>query len=165
MATPVRRCCSIPRVARRVWMKTPYSSAVCSRRVVSRHETRSREPLNTPTLVLVLPTSMTSSMARLHGHVARDHPQRLSAVRAEHEPAGPPEGHRHPFPSVRRPRAAADALGPLEPRLADPVQTPSEEPSVPPIEGGEHALEDLADVAHPSRLDADGGSEIAQRFG
>src|SRR5215469_11008835 len=61
MATPVTRGGSIPRVARSVSMNMPYSSAVCSRRVVSRHETRSRSPSNTPTFVLVLPTSSTSS--------------------------------------------------------------------------------------------------------
>src|SRR5215831_6345326 len=165
MATPVTRGGSIPRVARSVWMNTPYSSAVCSRRVVSRHETRSREPSKTPTLVLVLPTSITSSMARLHDHVSREHTEGLAAVRAEHERAVAPEVHRHAFPSVRRPRAAPDALRPLEPRFSDAVQAGGEEPSIPPIEGRKHALENLADGRHPSRLDADGGREIAQRRG
>src|SRR5499425_334758 len=165
MATPVTRGGSIPRVARSVWMNTPYSSAVCSRLVVSRHETRSREPSKTPTLVLVLPTSITSSMAPLHGHVSREHTEGLAAVRAEHERAVAPEVHRHAFPSVRRPRAAPDTLRPLEPRFSDAVQAGGEEPSIPPIEGRKHALKNLADGRHPSRLDADGGREIAQRRG
>src|SRR5262252_9164158 len=164
MATPVTCGGSTPRVARSVWMKTPYSSAVCSRRVVSRHETRSREPLNTPTLVFVLPTSMTSSMALLHRHLARDHAQHLPTVRAEHKRSVAPEVHGHPFPSVRRPRAAADALGSLEPSLADPLQTGAEESSIPPVEGGEDGFEDLTDDADPPGLNPDGGGEIAQRL-
>src|SRR5499425_1277302 len=163
MATPVTCGGSTPRVARSVWMKTPYSSAVCSRRVVSRHETRSREPLNTPTLVFVLPTSMTSSMALLHRHVARNHAHDLPTVRADHERPVAPEVHGHPFPPVRRPRAAANALGSLEPRLADPLQTGAEESSIPPVEGGEDSFEDLTDDADPTGLHSDGGGEIAQR--
>ena len=84
-ATPVMPCCSMPRVARSVWMKTPYSSAVCSRRVVSRHDTSRRGPLKTPILVLVLPTSMTSSMDRLHRDLARHDSHRLAAFRPEQE--------------------------------------------------------------------------------
>ena len=42
IATPVMCCCSMPRVASRVWMNTPHSSAVCSRRVVRRQDARRR---------------------------------------------------------------------------------------------------------------------------
>src|SRR6266568_128632 len=93
MATPVMRCCSMPRVPRSVWMKTPYSSAVCSRRVVNRHDASRREPLKTPILVFVLPTSMTSSMDRLHRDFARHHPHRLAAVRAKQQGAVGVQAH------------------------------------------------------------------------
>src|SRR4249920_1892762 len=97
MATPVMPCCSMPRVLRSVRMKTPYSSAVCSRRVVSRHDTSSRGPLKTPILVLVLPTSMTSSMDRLRRDLARHDPHRLAAVRPEEEGAVGGQAHRDPL--------------------------------------------------------------------
>src|SRR5215813_7342415 len=139
MATPVTCGGWTPRVASSVWM-------------------------NTPTLVFVLPTSMTSSMALLHRHVARDHAQHLPTVRAEHERSVAPEIHGHPFPPVRRPRAAADALGSLEPRFADPLQTEAEESSIPPVEGGENGFEDLTDDADPTGLHPDGSGEIAQRL-
>src|SRR5262249_58175146 len=129
---PATRGAWTPRVEGGVGMNPPYPPPVCSRRVVSRHETRSREPSNTPTLVLVLPTSMTSSMARLHGHVSREHTEGFAAVRAEHERAVAPEVHRHAFPSVRCPYAAPDALRPLEPRLSAPVQAPPHAPPIPP---------------------------------
>src|SRR5215472_18111318 len=130
-------------------MATPVTCCGSTPRVVSRHETRSREPLNTPTLVFVLPTSMTSSMALLHRHVARDHAQHLPTIRAEHERPVAPEVHGHPFPPVRRSRAAAYALGSLEPRLADHLQTGAEESSIPPVEGREDGFEDLTDDADP----------------
>src|ERR1700730_6641849 len=102
-------------------MKTPYSSAVCSRRVVSRHDTRRRDPLKTPILVLVLPTSMTSSIGGLHGHVTRDDSQRLANVRPQQQRAVVSKVARAAFPSGPGPRPAPDALGTLEPCLADPV--------------------------------------------
>src|SRR6267143_1841083 len=73
MATPRIWAGSIPRVRSSVSMKRPYSSAVCSRRLVSRHDTRSRSPSYTPTFVLELPTSSTSSISgdpQLAGHHA-----------------------------------------------------------------------------------------------
>ena len=61
--TPWMSAARIPRECRNVSMKSPYSSAVCSRRLVRRHETSRRCPSNTPIFVLVLPTSATSSMS------------------------------------------------------------------------------------------------------
>src|SRR5262249_56350633 len=98
-----------------------------------------------PLLVWVWRTSRPSSMARLHGHVPREPPEGFAAVRREHERAVAPEVHRHAFPSVRCPYAAPDALRPLEPRLSDAVQAGGEEPSIPPVEGREHAFEHLVD--------------------
>src|SRR5215470_17116645 len=73
MATPWICRGSIARERSSVSMNMPYSSAVCSRRVVRRHDTRSRSLSKTPTLVLVLPTSSTSSTSDdpdLAGHHA-----------------------------------------------------------------------------------------------
>src|SRR3970040_851958 len=110
MATPVMRCGSMPRVLRSVWMKTPYSSAVCSRRVVSLHETSSRGPLKTPILVLVLPTSMTSSMRYLRRDLTRDDPHRLAAVHSEQQGRGLRQPRRDALAAVACPGGAADAL-------------------------------------------------------
>src|SRR5713101_9616757 len=110
MATPVMRCCSMPRVPRIVWMNTPYSSAVCSRRVVSRQDARRRGPLKTPILVLVFPTSMTSSMDGLHHDFARHDPDQCAAVRPEQERPVEIQAHGDAFAAVRRRRSAADAL-------------------------------------------------------
>src|ERR1700694_4826380 len=115
MATPVMRCCSMPRVPRSVWMKTPYSSAVCSRRVVSRHEASRRGPLKTPILVLVLPTSMTSSMDGLHHDFARHDAHRLAAVRPEQQRPVQIQADGDALSPVARRRPAADALRALEP--------------------------------------------------
>src|SRR5215510_16575242 len=60
-----------PRDPSIVSMKSPYSSAVCSRRLVMRHEVTRRSPSNTPIFVLVLPTSATSSMRVSRGHLVR----------------------------------------------------------------------------------------------
>ena len=75
-------------------MKSPYSSAVCSRRLVRRHETSRRSPSNTPIFVLVFPTSATSS------------------IRASSWFIGAPGGG----PSPRGP-AAHTALPPLSPHV------------------------------------------------
>src|SRR5947207_7541221 len=63
-------------------MKNPYSSAVCSRRVVNVHDMRSPASSHSPTLVLVLPTSITSSMAalRYHADVGPTAPARRAEV-------------------------------------------------------------------------------------
>jgi len=50
MAMPVMSRVSTPRVRRSVSTKRPYSSAVCSRRVVSDHDTSRRASSQTPTL-------------------------------------------------------------------------------------------------------------------
>src|SRR5439155_7054001 len=65
---------------RSVSMNTPYSSAVCSRRLVRTQDTRSRSPSKTPIFVLVLPTSATSSMDHLRRDLARDDPLHPPAV-------------------------------------------------------------------------------------
>src|SRR6266850_883051 len=115
MATPVMRCCSMPRVPRSVWMKTPYSSAVCSRRVVSRHDASRRAPLKTPILVLVLPTSMTSSMDGLHHDFARHDSQGLAVVSPEKQRPVQIQADGDALAPVSRRRSAADALRALEP--------------------------------------------------
>src|ERR1043165_3832262 len=58
-ATAVTWPGSRPLERNNVWMRRPYWSAVCSRRVVSVHDTRSPASSHKPTLVLVLPTSRT----------------------------------------------------------------------------------------------------------
>ena len=55
---------SRPEPANRLRTRIPYSSAVCSRRVVSRQWARSSGPSKTPSTVLVLPTSIVSSTCR-----------------------------------------------------------------------------------------------------
>ena len=62
-ATASIRAGSSPDVAKRLRTSTPYSSAVCSRRVVTRQWTTSVPRSKTPRTVLVFPTSTVSSMA------------------------------------------------------------------------------------------------------
>src|SRR5207247_9274189 len=80
MATPWMSLAGIPRARRRVSMNTPYSSAVCSRRLVRTQDTRSRSCSKTPIFVFVLPTSATSSMVHLRRDLARDDPLHSAAV-------------------------------------------------------------------------------------
>src|SRR5574342_318441 len=138
MATPVMRCCSMPRVPRSVWMKTPYSSAVCSRRVVSRHDPSSRGPLKTPILVLVLPTSMTSSMLDLRRDLARKNPHGLAAIGLQQQGPVGSQTHGDALASIRRPRAAADALRAPEPGRAERPEPSIEEAPLPAIQSGQH---------------------------
>src|SRR3990172_5000750 len=138
MATPVMPSCSMPRVLRSVRMKTPSSWAVCSRRVVSLHDAAGRGPRKTPILVLVLPTSMTSSMLSLRRDLPRDDPHRLAAVRSEQQGAVVGQPHRDALAAVSRARAAADALGAPEPGRAERAESSLEEAGVPAVEGGPH---------------------------
>src|SRR5947209_3251586 len=59
--TPAIWPTSTPEAANRLRTRMPYSSAVCSRRVVRRQWALSSSPSCTPKTVLVLPTSMVSS--------------------------------------------------------------------------------------------------------
>src|SRR5438552_7435639 len=72
MAMPRMSGARMPRVCSSVPMNSPYSSAVCSRRLVRRQDARRRAPSNTPILVLVFPTSATSSMGPLLCPVSGD---------------------------------------------------------------------------------------------
>ena len=60
-ATPSTDRGSMSDPAKRLRTRMPYSSAVCSRRVVRRQCARSVSPSWTPRTVLVLPASMVSS--------------------------------------------------------------------------------------------------------
>src|SRR5438552_916232 len=60
-ATPAIWPTSTPEAANRLRTRIPYSSAVCSRRVVRRQWALSSSPSCTPRTVLVLPTSMVRS--------------------------------------------------------------------------------------------------------
>src|SRR6266542_2139107 len=142
MATPRIFCCSMPRVASRVWMKTPYSSAVCSRRVVSRHETRSFESWQTPILKFVLPTSMSRSMVSLRRHFARQNPHRLAGIGAEHERTVRSQVYRHTLDPAGPPGPPTDGPGPGEPGLADGFEAAREELPVSQVERRPHRVED-----------------------
>src|SRR5207249_10490362 len=116
IAMPWMSLAEIPRARRSVSMNTPYSSAVCSRRLVRTQDTRSRSPSKTPIFVLVLPTSATSSMDHLRRDLARDDPLHPPAVvyqqRAVHVEA---DGH---AAEGVHPDRAPDGLTPCEPALA-----------------------------------------------
>src|SRR6266536_5527257 len=163
MATPVMRCCSMPRVPRIVWMNTPYSSAVCSRRVVSRQDARRRGPLKTPILVLVFPTSMTSSMDGLYHDFARHDPDQCAAVHPQQQGAVGVEVDHDALASVRCPRPPADALGALEPGRADRGEPSFEESPIPAAEGAEKRRQQLLERVRPPRLDPDRGRHVADR--
>ena len=64
MITPVMAFWSNPASANKFRVSTPYSSTVRSRAVVKRQFATSSSPRNTPSTVLVLPTSMVSSIYR-----------------------------------------------------------------------------------------------------
>src|SRR5262249_7619019 len=122
MATPRISCWLMPRVARMVRMNTPYSSAVCSRRVVRRQDTRIRESWHTPILVLVLPTSMSRSMAGLRGDVTRQDADHRAVVHPDHEGAVGGQIHGQPLASVTRSGPATDAPRALEPGRPERAQ-------------------------------------------
>src|SRR5215470_8305255 len=146
-------------------MKTPYSSAVCSRRVVRRHDTSRRAPSKTPILVLVFPTSMTSSIGGLHGHLAREDPHRLAAVRPDHQCAVVGKVYDHANPAVARPHLSPDAIRALEPGLPETRQARGEEALVPVVEGFQHRPPRLPETAHAARLHAHRGGEGPPRIG
>src|SRR5256712_1456125 len=131
-ATPSIWRGSMPRVRSRVSMKRPYSSAVCSRRLVSRHDTRRRSPSYTPTFVLVLPTSSTSSNSddsQLAGHHAMPPPADL-----QHERAVGVEVHGHPGDAVHR-DAATDRVRERQPARAHRREAVALQLRAPAVEG------------------------------
>src|SRR2546425_1581057 len=130
MATPRISCWVMPRVARMVRMNTPYSSAVCSRRVVRRQDTRSRESWHTPIFVLVLPTSMSRSMVSLRGDFARDDANHRAVVHPDHEGAVGGQIHGQPLASVAGMDPATYAPGALEPGRPERAQASLDEARV-----------------------------------
>src|SRR5207248_7430711 len=62
MTTPVIASRSSPASVNRFLVSTPYSSTVCSRAVVNRQLAINSSPRNTPSTVLVLPTSIVSNV-------------------------------------------------------------------------------------------------------
>src|SRR5256885_659826 len=176
MATPRISCWVMPRVARMVRMNTPYSSAVCSRRVVRRQDTRSRESWHTPIFVLVLPTSMSSSMISLRGDFARDDANHRAVVHPDHEGAVGGQIHGQPLASVAGMDPATYAPGALEPGRperggdgrpknhrhqeapAGPVEpdAPAPSPARTLVGGGHHGPLGGAGCRAPGRLDLRG---------
>src|SRR2546421_617378 len=133
-ATPWRSDGWMPRVRSSVPKKIPYSSAVCSRRLVRRQDTRSRSPSNTPILVLVFPTSATSSIGRpppgrrrRPGDLPRDdppsavnrvlHEKRAVRVDADDERRSVGTAARFEQDSTELSPARQHVVGPLEPGL------------------------------------------------
>src|SRR6266581_2552469 len=163
MATPVMRCCSMPRVPRSVWMKTPYSSAVCARRVVSRHDASRRGPLKTPIFVLVLPTSMTSSMDGLHHDFARHDSHRLAAVRPKQERPIQIQADGDALAPVGSRRSAADALCAFEPGRQQRAEPCLGEALVAIVERSQDCSQHFVDGPLASSFDPHGSRELPYR--
>src|SRR5262245_15638229 len=100
-------------------MNTPYSSAVCSRRLVRRHETKRRRPSKTPTPVLVFPTSITSSMALLlpglFTGISRHDADEVALAGIHEEGAVIVDVHRDALAPVRGPHRPAERSGAAPP--------------------------------------------------
>ena len=101
---PRPRCAegSRPEPENRLRTRMPYSSAVCSRRVVSRQCTSSCGPSNTPSTVFVLPTSIVRSMPTAITPRAAG-----AGPRPRGRAACAPSGRRRPAARPPRPRRAA----------------------------------------------------------
>src|SRR5688572_14546915 len=85
-ATPPMSAGATPEPRKRLRTRMPYSSVVCSRRVVSRQCAFSASPSWTPSTVLVLPTSMVRSRGMVSGSgCGRPHFADLAGV---HEDSG-----------------------------------------------------------------------------
>src|SRR5262245_7926089 len=153
MATPWICRGSIARERSSVSMNMPYSSAVCSRRVVRRHDTRSRSPSNTPTFVFVLPTSSTSNMSEDSDLAGHDAMTALAVL--EQQRAIDVEIHRDAGDTVDG-DTPSDRVGYGQPARADRRQPVVLELRAPVVEGLErHRQHGVAlDVA--SRLQPDG---------
>src|SRR5688572_9065402 len=154
IATPVMVAGVSPRVRSSVSMNRPYSSAVCSRRLVSRQEASRRGPSYTPILVLVLPTSMASSIALRD--LARHHAA-APAVRVGHdERAVGVHVHRHAADAVDRDRAA-QRVGQRAPALSDRREALALEPPAPLAEGVEQRGQQRVAVHQAAAHEPDGG--------
>src|SRR5262249_25775604 len=126
----------MPRVWRNVSMTSPYSSAVCSRRLVIRHELTRRGPSNTPIFVLVLPTSPTSSMLISRGRLpldlpGDDPPDPLAGV--DQQRAVAVEVSRGAGDAVDR-HVPADRVAEALPALADGAEALAFQPRAPRVE-------------------------------
>src|SRR5437899_9869309 len=160
MATPWMSPTGIPRARRSVSINTPYSSAVCSRRLVRTQDTRSRSRSKTPIFVFVLPTSATSSMVRLRRDLARDDPLRSAAV-VHQERAVRVEADGDAADGVDR-DSAPDRLAPREPALAHRAEALSLEPRAPRVELLEQRLEYRVAIGRPARLDQHGRRAVGE---
>src|SRR5574341_2584085 len=169
IATPWTSEVWMPRVRSSVSMKRPYSSEVCSRRLVRRQETSSRRASKMPIFVLVLPTSATSSMVRpplarrpgprlgdLAGHDSRQPPVLLHQERAVGR-----QVHGHAAHAVHR-DAPSDGVGEGEPPLAhrgDPLVL---EATPPRVELLQHRREHGVALRRPARLPRHGGRVVPE---
>ena len=142
MATPVTCCGSMPRVRSRVWMNTPYSSAVCSRRLVSRHDTS--EPL---TVIDAHPRigvadldheqHPASALSRPSPR-ARHHPRQRAAADVDEQRPVPVHVHGHPVPAVRQAHARADRARPAPPRVPQRAEASGQPRVVAHVKRGQH---------------------------
>src|SRR5713226_1953393 len=163
IATPWRTDGWMPRVRSSVSKRIPYSSAVCSRRLVSRQDARSRSPSKTPILVLVLPTSATRSIGdppparspRGALDRPRDDPPDASRVLHEQRPVGV-EADREACDALDRDRLA-DRLGEGEPALAHGLEA-----RAPRVELLEQRGQDRVAAGCLSRLERHRGGAAAQ---
>src|SRR2546426_4302931 len=160
IATPWMSPTGIPRARRSVSMNTPYSSSVCSRRLVRTQDTRSRSRSKTPIFVFVLPTSATSSMVHLRRDLARDEPLHSAAV-VHQERAVRVEADGDAADGVDR-DSAPDRLAPREPALTHRVEPLSLEPRAPRVELLEQRLEHRVAVGRPAGLDHHGRRAVGE---
>src|SRR5947209_7258908 len=165
MATPRISCWVMPRVARMVRMNTPYSSAVCSRRVVRRQDTRSRESWHTPIFVLVLPTSMSRSTVSLRGDFARDDANHRAVVQPDHEGAVGGQIHGQPLASVARMHPAAYAPRALEPGRPERAQASLDEARVALLERVQQGRQDPRHLVRPLGGEPERGRPLPQLTG
>src|SRR5438445_10735913 len=165
MATPRISCWVMPRVARMVRMNTPYSSAVCSRRVVRRQDTRSRESWHTPIFVLVLPTSMSRSTVSLRGDFARDDANHRAVVQPDHEGAVGGQIHGQPLASVARMHPAAYAPRALEPGRPERAQASLDEARVALLERVQQGRQDPRHLVRPLGGEPERGRPLPQLSG
>ncbi len=145
-----------------VWVKTPYSSAVCSRRVVSRHEATSRASSYTPSLTLVLPTSTASSISAVPAAAPWRWPSggttRYVSCPSSRRTTSSPPGPRSsvvPSPPGTADATAEDAAP--APRGSHRLEALLEQDAVPAGEAGEHRRQ--------GRLARDLGAQAGERGG
>src|SRR5262245_22424960 len=159
MAMPWMAATGMPRVWRNVSMTSPYSSAVCSRRLVMRHEVTRRGPSNTPIFVLVLPTSATSSMRVSRGHLVRcdlagnDPPDSFASV--DQERAVGVEVRGGAGDAVHR-DLPADRVAEALPALADEGEALPFQPRAPRIELLEQGRQERLAIDGAPGLEGDG---------